>query len=113
VLLESSTDIPNFGVCDVAIISWQLLDPRLSALGKVNWKCLIADEAHFAKNPDANRSMALQSLCKPDIGLMLLTGTPIVNNTDEMSQLESLYGGSSVRSRPRSRRKRGPTSSSS
>jgi SNF2 family DNA or RNA helicase len=93
VLLESSTDIPNFGVGDVAIISWQLLDPRLSALGKVNWKCLIADEAHFAKNPDANRSMALQALCKPDMGLMLLTGTPIVNNTDEMSQLESLYGG--------------------
>lgn len=92
-LIESSSEINDFHTGDVAIISWQLLDPRLSALAKVNWKCLVADEAHFAKNPDANRSMALQALCKPDIGLLLLTGTPIVNNTDEMQQLESLYGG--------------------
>lgn len=84
---------PRLGERDVLLVGWPLLDPRLDDLQAINWKCIVADEAHFAKNPDARRSQALRALCTPERGILLLTGTPIVNSTDEMDQLESLYGG--------------------
>ena len=93
-LLESGGEMPRrIGERDVLIVGWPLIDPRLDDLQTIDWRCIVADEAHFAKNPDAHRSQALRALCTPDRGLLLLTGTPIVNSTDEMDQLESLYGG--------------------
>ena len=76
---------------DVIILSWALLSPRIEQLASLPWKCVVADEAHFAKNPDADRSLALRDLCTPDRGLLLLTGTPIVNTLHEMEQLEGLF----------------------
>ena len=93
-LLESGSAMPTrLGERDILLVGWPLLDPRLQDLQSVGWRCVVADEAHFAKNPDAQRSQALRALCTQDRGILLLTGTPIVNSTDEMDQLESLYGG--------------------
>jgi hypothetical protein len=83
----------NLNDDDVIIMSWALLSPRSDQLVRLPWACIVADEAHFAKNPDADRSMALRDLCRPDRGLLLLTGTPIVNTLDELEQLESLFAG--------------------
>jgi SNF2 family DNA or RNA helicase len=92
-VVESGTSFPRrITERDVVLIGWPLIDPRLDELLGVPWRCIVADEAHFAKNPDAQRSQALRALCTPERGLLLLTGTPIVNSTDEMDQLESLYG---------------------
>ena len=39
-LIESSSQFDQFGLGDVAIISWQLLDPRLSLLTQIErWRC--------------------------------------------------------------------------
>ena len=93
-LIESTTEIPNTArVGDVFVLSWALLDRRLPQLEQLNLRSIIADEAHFAKNPDAERSMALRLLCRRNRGLLLLTGTPIVNNTTELENLESLFDG--------------------
>ena len=92
--LESGDDFPKrLGERDILLTGWPLIDPRLGDLQSVDWKCVVADEAHFAKNPNAQRSQALRALCTPERGILLLTGTPIVNSTDEMEQLQSLYGG--------------------
>lgn len=93
-LFESGNELPKrLGERDIVLVGWPLIDPRLEDLQTVDWKCIVADEAHFAKNPDAQRSQALRALCTPSRGILLLTGTPIVNSTEEMDQLESLYGG--------------------
>lgn len=78
---------PVFYVC-----SWAILDAREELLSRLNLRTIVADEAHFAKNPDALRSQALRSLCTKERGILLLTGTPIVNSKDELQILQELYG---------------------
>ena len=93
-LLESTTEMPTKArEGEVFVLSWALLDRRLPQLERLSLRSVIADEAHFAKNPDAERSMALRLLCRRNRGLLLLTGTPIVNNTAELEHLESLFDG--------------------
>lgn len=48
---------------------------------------LVADEAHYAKNPDAKRSQALYQLVKRAKQVLFMTGTPLENNLQEMSSL--------------------------
>ena len=92
-IIEGETGkIPREEVLGLYVLSWALLDARCYDLEKLPFKCIIADEAHFAKNPDALRSQALRSLCRPDRGLLLLTGTPIINTREEMEVLEGLFG---------------------
>ncbi len=94
-LFESQGQLPEeISTLDVVVISWALLEPRIDVLASYEWKCIVADEAHFAKNPHAERSKALEALCARDRGLLLLTGTPIVNTIGEMEQLMSLFQGS-------------------
>jgi SNF2 family DNA or RNA helicase len=77
----------------VYIISWNLLDTRWMDLVRVGVQTLIADEAHYAKNPDALRSQALLKIAENAKGVLLLTGTPIVNTEQELHVLNTLFGG--------------------
>lgn len=77
---------------DVYITSWALLDPREMEFHGRKIRSVIADEAHLAKNPDALRSQALYRLTRGRKGILLLTGTPIVNARSELDTLEALYG---------------------
>ena len=77
---------------NVYITSWNLLEPRSGDFLRAQLKAVIADEAHLAKNPDALRSQALYQLTRgKKKGILLLTGTPIINSRDEMAVLEALY----------------------
>jgi len=77
---------------NVYITSWALLDPREMEFHSLRLRAVIADEAHLAKNPDALRSQALYRLTRGRKGLLLMTGTPIVNTQDELGALNALYG---------------------
>ena len=88
VIEKTNGPIPD---ADVYIIGWALLEPRLMSLMTLNLQCVVADEAHFVKNPDALRSTALYQLTRNVKGIMLLTGTPLINRVDEMQVLESLF----------------------
>jgi SWI/SNF-related matrix-associated actin-dependent regulator of chromatin subfamily A-like protein 1 len=77
---------------NVYITSWALLDPREMEFHGRKIKAVVADEAHLAKNPEALRSQALYRLSRGRKGLLLLTGTPIVNTHDELGALNALYG---------------------
>jgi SNF2 family DNA or RNA helicase len=77
---------------DIYITSWSLLDPREMEFHARRLHAVVADEAHLAKNPDALRSQALYRLTRGKKGILLLTGTPIVNTRDELGSLQALYG---------------------
>ena len=77
---------------DVCITSWALIDPREMEFHSRNLRTIVADEAHLAKNPDALRSQALYRLTRGRKGILLLTGTPIVNTRGELDTLQALYG---------------------
>lgn len=77
---------------DVHVTSWAMLDRRMQQFMRLKLATIIADEAHFAKNPDSRRSKALFHLSRTAPGLMLLTGTPIVNSKEELHNLVALYG---------------------
>lgn len=76
----------------IYIISWALLDTRWPDLASLGVKTVVADEVHYAKNPDALRSRALQEITQRAQGILLLTGTPIVNTKAELNVLKDLLG---------------------
>jgi SNF2 family DNA or RNA helicase len=76
----------------IFIISWALLDSRWNDLIKAGVKSVVADEAHFAKNPEALRTQALYQIATHCRRVLLLTGTPIVNTKEELEVLNNLIG---------------------
>lgn len=50
---------------------------------------LVADEAHYAKNPEAQRTQALRKLTHRANKVLFMTGTPLENRLDEMRNLIS------------------------
>lgn len=48
---------------------------------------LVVDEAHYIKNPEANRTKAFISLMTNADDILLMTGTPLENKVDEMKTL--------------------------
>ena len=72
------------------IVSWDLLHYRIEDLRKIPFKCIIADEAHYAKNPNSLRTKALLSL---DVDhKILMTGTPLINEKCELETLKMIIG---------------------
>ncbi len=49
--------------------------------------CMVVDEAHYIKNPDAQRSINVKKLCEKAERLLFMTGTAIENKVDEMISL--------------------------
>ena len=72
----------------VAITTFATL-PRLE-LPDVDIAAVIIDEAHYVKNPDAQRTRAVEAwLAKPSYTI-LMTGTPMENRVDEFASLVQL-----------------------
>lgn len=88
---DTSSPLPETPV-DVYIISWALLSERWEELARVGPQLIIGDEIHFAKNEDALRTQAMASLCARCPHLLLLSGTPIINEESELESIYSLYG---------------------
>lgn len=91
VIEDTSSPLPKTK-CDFFIISWGLLDHWEEKLRRKKVKSVVADECHMAKNPEAIRSQALYRLAKGRPGLLLLSGTPIVNNEGELEVLKAIFG---------------------
>lgn len=51
---------------------------------------LVVDEAHYVKNPEAKRSIALKKVSEATDNCLFMTGTPLENKVDEMIFLLSL-----------------------
>jgi SNF2 family DNA or RNA helicase len=93
VLIEDmATPIPKTRKPCIYVMSWGLLTYRLEELKEARLRVLVADEAHYSKNEDAARTQALTELASTCLGVMLLTGTPIVNDEDELTTLKRILG---------------------
>lgn len=90
--LIEDTFSPLDSTAHVFITSWALLKPRESELRALGLRVIVGDECHMVKNPEAERSRALYRLTRRVPGLLLLTGTPIINSRAELGVLEALYG---------------------
>ena len=61
--------------------------PNLKLNENIPIGLVVVDEAHYIKNPDARRSVAVRALCDCVERVLFLTGTPIENKVDEMLSL--------------------------
>ncbi|KFO05981.1 Chromodomain-helicase-DNA-binding protein 5, partial [Balearica regulorum gibbericeps] len=72
----------------VLLTSYELITIDQAVLGSIEWACLVVDEAHRLKNNQSkvgSRRLVLNSY-KIDYKL-LLTGTPLQNNLEELFHL--------------------------
>ena len=74
----------------ITVVSWDLLHHRIEEIKQIKFKCVIADEAHYAKNPESLRTKAFQEIDTNH--KILLTGTPLINNKQELNVLKCLIG---------------------
>ncbi|GAA2388724.1 DEAD/DEAH box helicase [Dactylosporangium salmoneum] len=74
----------------VAVTTYETLAWLESALtGPRDLACLVVDEAHYIKNPDAQRSRRTKALITRADRAILLTGTPLENRLEEFRNLAS------------------------
>jgi SNF2 family DNA or RNA helicase len=66
---------------NVVITSYDTLRSRQLELAKVDWRCVVCDEAQYAKNPTAQRTSAVKALKSHH--RIALTGTPVENGLIE------------------------------
>ena len=76
----------------LTVTTWDLLAARKDEFCRYGFRLVVADEAHYAKNPDSQRSQALSEVAERAPHLLLLSGTPMVNDVDELMVLRDLYG---------------------
>ncbi|KAL0323654.1 UNVERIFIED_CONTAM: CHD3-type chromatin-remodeling factor PICKLE [Sesamum calycinum] len=79
---ESKQDRIKF---DVLLTSYEMINMDSSSLKPIKWECMIVDEGHRLKNKDSKLFSSLKQYCSRH--RVLLTGTPLQNNLDELFML--------------------------
>lgn len=68
---------------DVAVTTYESIS-RFALPEKFTFDYLVVDEAHYVKNPAAQRTIAMRKLLAKTDGVLYMSGTPLVNRVDEM-----------------------------
>ncbi len=68
---------------DVAVTTFESIS-RFELPEKFKFDMLVVDEAHYVKNPEAQRTVAIRKLLAKTEGVLYMSGTPLVNRVDEM-----------------------------
>ena len=71
-----------WGDKDVLVINYRQVEPHLDELNDMDFDILICDEAHYIKGHKSDRTKAVHKLKVKRV--MLLTGTPLLNNVTEL-----------------------------
>jgi SNF2 family DNA or RNA helicase len=83
---------------DVVVVNYEVLDRHSGWLKTLGFKGMVVDEAHFIKNHSAQRSKLVLSLAaalrerRSDPLLMALTGTPVINSTEDFKAIWQFLG---------------------
>lgn len=78
---------------DIHIVNYDILaKAKLSWLKTANFDLVVADEAHYVKNPDAQRSKAFYAISEAASQKIMLTGTPIMNRPVELFHIVKSLG---------------------
>ncbi|KAJ6853702.1 CHD3-type chromatin-remodeling factor PICKLE [Iris pallida] len=70
---------------DVLLTSYEMINQDSSSLRAIPWECMIVDEGHRLKNKDSKLFLQLKFYSPKQ--RVLLTGTPLQNNLDELFML--------------------------
>ncbi|KAH7688333.1 DNA helicase protein [Dioscorea alata] len=70
---------------DVLLTSYEMINMDSVSLKPIHWECMIVDEGHRLKNKDSKLFLQLQLYSTNH--RVLLTGTPLQNNLDELFML--------------------------
>ncbi|MBP3322785.1 MAG: DEAD/DEAH box helicase [Clostridia bacterium] len=68
---------------DVAVTTYESIS-RFELPDGFSFDMLVVDEAHYVKNPEAQRTEAMLRLLKKTEGVLYMSGTPLINKVDEM-----------------------------
>lgn len=79
---ESKQDRIKF---DVLLTSYEMINLDSASLKPIKWECMIVDEGHRLKNKDSKLFLQLKQYHSKH--RVLLTGTPLQNNLDELFML--------------------------
>jgi len=69
---------------DIVIINYDILHYWVQPLKRIEFNCIIADEAQSIKNNKAKRTKAFKHITKDIFYILALTGTPIENKPSEI-----------------------------
>ena len=86
-ILEGESDNVPSDFEGILIVGWHILEHYIRKINRWRPNFLIADEAHAIKNDTANRSEAFEALSKRVRHVLLLTGTPLVNQHADLYAL--------------------------
>ncbi|XP_010526237.1 PREDICTED: CHD3-type chromatin-remodeling factor PICKLE-like [Tarenaya hassleriana] len=70
---------------DVLLTSYEMINLDTAVLKPIKWECMIVDEGHRLKNKDSKLFSSLKQYASNH--RVLLTGTPLQNNLDELFML--------------------------
>ncbi|KAH9622678.1 hypothetical protein KSS87_011394 [Heliosperma pusillum] len=70
---------------DVLLTSYEMINLDSVTLKPIKWECMVVDEGHRLKNKDSKLFLQLKQF--HSIHRVLLTGTPLQNNLDELFML--------------------------
>ena len=79
----------------IAVTSYSTLPKIAHLLKRVDF--LAVDEAHYAKNPEAKRTVAVEMLAKRSSYVSLMTGTALENSVEELQNLLEIAHPGAVR----------------
>ncbi|XP_061365248.1 CHD3-type chromatin-remodeling factor PICKLE isoform X2 [Gastrolobium bilobum] len=82
IVSESKQDRIKF---DVLLTSYEMINLDTASLKPIKWECMIVDEGHRLKNKDSKLFSSLKQYSSRH--RVLLTGTPLQNNLDELFML--------------------------
>ncbi len=83
---------------DIVIVNYEVLDRHVGWLGKLGFRGMVVDEAHFIKNKSSQRSRHVlelsEQLRKRTMRplLMALTGTPLINDVEDFLAIWEFLG---------------------
>ncbi|XP_068647282.1 CHD3-type chromatin-remodeling factor PICKLE isoform X2 [Aristolochia californica] len=95
-IVKSKKHKKKFGSCmkenkqkrikfDVLLTSYEMINMDSATLKPIKWECMIVDEGHRLKNKDSKLFLSLKDYSTNH--RVLLTGTPLQNNLDELFML--------------------------
>jgi len=73
---------------DVAVTTYESIS-NFTLPERFTFDMLVVDEAHYVKNPQAKRTKSMEKLLEKTDGVLYMSGTPLVNDVDEMCFLVS------------------------
>lgn len=84
---KQARPVPHRGWVGIVLTTWDLLTYHLESLIALQPRILVADEAHYALNNEAGRSVALDQIADACPHVLLMTGTPQKNRPQDLWRL--------------------------